>query len=61
MKTSELIQKLKKGGCSLTKHRTRHDEWYSPKTGKSFIVPRHGAKEISSGTADSILKAAGLK
>jgi conserved domain protein len=60
MKGSELIKLLKKNGCSLVGHGGRHDEWFSPITGKTFPVPRHN-KEIPKGTALSILKDAGLK
>ena len=61
MKTSELTRLLTKAGCKLTAHGTRHDEWYSPITGKEFPIPRHDAKELPSGTANRILKDAGLK
>ena len=60
MKGSELIKLLKKNGCSLVGHGGRHDEWFSPITGKTFQIPRHN-KEIPKGTALSILKDAGLK
>ncbi|MEE1362128.1 MAG: type II toxin-antitoxin system HicA family toxin [Selenomonadaceae bacterium] len=30
-------------------------------TGNCFTVPRHKSKELATGTANSILKAAGLK
>jgi predicted RNA binding protein YcfA (HicA-like mRNA interferase family) len=61
MKTSELTRLLAQNGCRCTGHGTRHDEWYSPINGKTFWVPRHGAKEIPQGTARKILKDAGLK
>lgn len=61
MKISELIKILKKNGCYLKHHGTRHDVWYSPATEKSFTVPRHSSKEIKTKTANSILKDAGLK
>lgn len=61
MKVSELIKILKKNGCSCKRHGSNHDIWYSPKTGKEFAMPRHGAKEIRTGTANGILKDAGLK
>lgn len=60
MKGSELIKLLKKNGCSLVGHGGRHDEWFSPITGKTFPVPRHN-KEVPKGTSVSILKDAGLK
>ncbi len=60
MKTSELIKKLKEAGCFLVKHGKEHDTWISPLTGKKIRVPRHGSKEIKTGTATSIMKDAGL-
>lgn len=61
MKTSELVKLIKKGGCYIVRHGSNHDIWYSPKTGKKFEVDRHGSKEIATGTANKILKDAGLK
>lgn len=61
MKTSELIKKLTRAKCSIVRHGTNHDIWYSPLTGKEFLVWRHNSKEIPTGTANSILKDAGLK
>lgn len=61
MKTSELTKKLKKAGCYLLEHGANHDVWCSPITGKEFIVPRHSSQEIKTGTANSIMKDAGLK
>ena len=60
MKTPELLKKLKKSKCELIRSGSRHDIWYSPITGKQFTVPRHKA-EIPTGTANKILKDAGLK
>ena len=61
MKTSELTKILKKNGCYLEEHGKEHDKWRSEITGKCFMVPRHGSKEIPSGTANRILKDAGIK
>ena len=62
MKVSELIKLLKKSKkCYLTDHGREHDRWHSDITGKDFMVPRHQAKEITSGTLDRIMKDAGLK
>ena len=60
MKLSELLKLLKSNGNELYRHGTNHDIWINPETGKQFPVPRH-AKEIAAGTANSILKDAGLK
>ena len=61
MKTSELTRKLKMKGCYIVEHGKEHDKWYSPVTGKYFRVWRHPSKEIPSGTANRIMKDAGLK
>lgn len=61
MKISELTKLLKANGCYIVDHATRHDEWYSPKTGRTFIVPRHKTQEVPKGTAHRILTDAGLK
>ena len=60
MKTSEMIKKLKEAGCIIIRHGGNHDVWRSPKTGKDFTVWRH-SKEIPTGTANKIMKDAGLK
>lgn len=61
MKISELIKILKKNGCVFLQNGGRHDMWYSPITNKKLAIPRHGAKEIKKGTAEGILKEAGIK
>lgn len=61
MKTSELKRLLQEGGCHFLKDGKEHEKWFSPLTGKSFRVPRHQSKEIPTGTANRILKDAGLK
>lgn len=61
MKASEIIRLLKKAGCYIIRNGRNHDIWYSPATGVQFEVPRHKSKELATGTADSILKDAGLK
>ncbi len=38
-----------------------HDKWHSNRTGKDIRIPRHGSKEIPTGTANRILRDAGLK
>ncbi len=59
MKTNELLKLLKKHGCSLIRHGSNHEIWYSSMTGKQFAVPRH-KKEIKNGTAIAILSDAGM-
>jgi len=61
MKTSELLKKLKKEvGVKFVAHKTKHDLYHSPITGKTFMIPRHKG-EIKPGTLHSILTDAGLK
>ena len=55
MKKSELVRLLKKAGCYLEKSGGKHDKWVNPKTGESDWIPRH-SKEVSKGTAESVLK-----
>ena len=52
---------LKGIGCYIVEHGKEHDKWHSDKTNKDFRVPRHKSKEIPTGTANSIMRDAGLK
>ena len=61
MKVSELVKLLKKNDCYLVEHGKEHDKWHSNIAGKNFMIPRYGSKEIATGTANRILKDAGLK
>jgi len=56
MKVSELIRYIKKQGVKYQSHGKRHDIYINPKTGGRSEIPRHPAKELSTGTADGILK-----
>ena len=42
MKYSELKKLLKKNGCRMEREGANHELWYSPITGKTFPVGRHG-------------------
>ncbi len=61
MKTSELIRKLKKAGCTFHSHGTNHDWWNSPITKQKFQVPRHARQEIGNVLKKSIEKQSGVK
>lgn len=60
MKFSELKKLLKKNGCYPVRQGANHEQWYSPKTGKTFSLGRHDSQEVKSGTLNSIKKDAGL-
>ncbi len=60
MKTSELIKLLKNHGVYFKRHGGEHDIYYSPLTKRSVSVPRH-TKEVKTGTANNVLKKAGIK
>lgn len=60
MKTQELLKILRKNDCSLLRHGSGHDIWFSPITNKQFAVPRHKA-EVKTGTMKNILKDAGIE
>ena len=49
MKTQELLKILRENGCSLLRHGSGHDIWFSPITNMQFAVPRHKA-EVKTGT-----------
>lgn len=60
MKSAELIKLLKEYGCEFVRHgKGDHQIWYSPITGKKFVVP-HPKKETPLGTLKSIKKSAGI-
>ncbi len=61
MKVSELVRMLRHNNCYLVEHGREHDKWHSDITERDFRVPRHMAKELPTGTANSILKDAGLR
>ena len=62
MRVSELLKNIKKyGHCEFVRHGAEHDIWKNRDTGIEFSIPRHKRKEIKTGTANSILKDAGLK
>ncbi len=60
-KGSELKKLLKSGGCFFVEDGKEHEKWHSGITNKDFRVPRHDSKEVRTGTANRILKDAGLK
>ena len=60
MKTSELKKMLTAKGCYVVSHGGRHDKWFSPITGKMFVIPRHDSQELPIGTEKSIRKQAGV-
>lgn len=61
MTTAELVRLLKKHGCKLVGHNKKHDMYWSPLTGNTFMVGRHAKEEVREGTVQAILKAAGIK
>lgn len=61
MKYSELKNLLKKNECHKTLEGSKHEHWYSSKTGLTFQVGRHNTEEVKKGTLNRILKDAGLK
>lgn len=61
MKTSEIKRLLRKAGCTVSREGANHEIWFSPKTGEHFPVPRHNGQELKTKTAESIMRAAGLK
>ncbi len=59
---AEIVKLIKKRtNCYIIRHGAEHDVWFNPDTAVSFVIPRHPSKELKTGTANNILKAAGLK
>lgn len=56
MKVSQLTRALTKAGCFVKRHGGNHDVWFSPKTGLTAVVPRHGSEELKFGTLRNIQK-----
>ncbi|WP_211474481.1 type II toxin-antitoxin system HicA family toxin [Collimonas humicola] len=60
MNSSDLIKQLKAAGWRHISTRGSHHKYRHPVSGKSVVVP-HPKKDLPLGTAESILKQAGLK
>jgi len=61
-KVSEIIKQIKKyTNCYFLREGGQHEIWFNPDNEKEFQVPRHYSKELPTGTANKILKSAGLK
>lgn len=61
MTASEIKRKLSKTKCYKIREGKNHEIWINPDTGKEFQIPRHSSKEVATGTANAILKDAGLR
>lgn len=61
MRYNELYRALRSIKCYIIREGSRHSIWYSPITGKTFPVSRHGGEEVPGGTLKSIKGDAGLK
>ncbi|MCT8124560.1 type II toxin-antitoxin system HicA family toxin [Alishewanella sp. BS5-314] len=60
MRSIDLIRELKAAGCELKRQgKGSHQLWYSPLTGKTFVVP-HPKGALPIGTLKAIRKAAGI-
>ncbi len=57
MKRVDLIRKIKRMGCVLIRHGSRHDWYQNPDTKISQPIPRH--KEIIESLAKYIIKKLG--
>lgn len=61
MKSTDLIKALLAAGCQLKRQgKGSHQIWFSPITGKTFVVP-HPKGSLPIGTLKSIKKSAGIQ
>ncbi|MBQ9607457.1 MAG: type II toxin-antitoxin system HicA family toxin [Lachnospiraceae bacterium] len=59
---SEIKRQIKKRTkCYVLREGSNHEIWLNPDTGEMFQIPRHSSQELPIGTANSILKKAGLR
>lgn len=61
MKCKELLKKLKSAGWYEVSQKGSHVKMRHKDFENSIVVPNHGSKEMATGTAYQILKAAKLK
>ncbi len=61
MKSSELIRKMERAGWVEIRQTGSHKIFIHKDHAYSIPVPAHGSKEVPTGTANKILKQAGLK
>jgi predicted RNA binding protein YcfA (HicA-like mRNA interferase family) len=61
VKYSELKKLLKQHGCFKQSEGARHENWFSPATGKIFQMGRHDSQDVKKGIFNKILKDAGIK
>jgi predicted RNA binding protein YcfA (HicA-like mRNA interferase family) len=54
MKRAELIRRIKRQGCVLSRHGARHDWYQNPNTKASQPIPRH--REIADSLAKHIIR-----
>jgi len=61
LKFSELVCKLERNGVKLIKEKGSERYYFKKGMKRPVRIDYHGAKEVPTGTLNSILKAAGLK
>ena len=60
MKIAKFCAELSAKGCVIFRHGSRHDVWFSPITGNTFAIPRHGSRELSKGLEIQARKTLGV-
>ncbi|HEX2164133.1 MAG TPA: type II toxin-antitoxin system HicA family toxin [Thermoanaerobaculia bacterium] len=58
MKRAALLRELRRAGCVLDRHGSRHDLYSNPANGRKAPVPRH--REIKESLVEIIRKQLGL-
>jgi predicted RNA binding protein YcfA (HicA-like mRNA interferase family) len=61
MKCDELLKKLKKAGWRQIRQKGSHKILRNEDSPETIVFPYHRGKEIPTGTANRIMKQAGLK
>jgi predicted RNA binding protein YcfA (HicA-like mRNA interferase family) len=61
MKCTELVRKVERDGWYIVSQEGSHRKYEHATKPGQLIIPFHKGKELATGTANSILKKAGLK
>ncbi len=61
MNYRQLTRRLRQLGCEFVRQGPgSHEIWWNPQTGQFTVIPRHGGRDIPTGTLRTILRQLGI-
>ena len=61
MNYRQLTRRLRKLGCEFVRQAPgSHEIWWNPRNGRFTVIPRHGGRDIPTGTLRTILRQLGI-